>query len=191
MRAYFFVNSALSGIQKGLQVAHCVAEINEKYRKKGIWPCNLVCPDQKDARCWNTYNDWATDHKTIIVLEGGFHDDLKKICELFLHGVGGKRPGANPSDFPWAHFSEDEETMNGMMTCVGIILPERIYGAAKEVREGNADLGKHGPEDEWWFSPSLKGVEGKIQERYDLSEWSPYTGWEVELIKLLNRPMAR
>ena len=64
-------------------------------------------------------------------------------------------------------FREDEETMNGMMTCVGIILPERIYEFAKEMRE-TPDLATGG------------------------TRFRDFTDWEIELIKLINsRPLAR
>lgn len=111
MRAYFFVNSALSGIQKGIQVAHCVAEMA-----------------RNQARGEGGFVDWADNHKTIIVLEGGFHQSLREIRFAFTMGFDYKETGTREeSPFPWAAFTEDEETMNGMMTCIGIIVPERIY----------------------------------------------------------------
>ena len=189
MRAYFFVNSALSGIQKGLQMGHCVAEMSQAHTNHDVYE------DHPD------YLEWASEHKTVVLLEGGFHANLKEI-EAFFEPVmyegewpeGFEPPGQNP--YLWASFTEDEETMNGMMTCVGIILPERIYEAAKLTREKAATLSKHGfgfggPEDEWYLAPTLEG-ERMIREKYDISTWSPYTGWEVELIKLLNScPLAR
>jgi len=172
MKAYFFVNSALSGIQKGLQIAHCVAEMGNKVAKEDVSPEDISAVGFAQ-RSW--YFNWARDHKTIIVLEGGFHADLMAIHNLFTDAA------EVPLIPVWAAFSEDEETMNGMMTCVGIILPERIYEVAKWTREKTAILRKDSPEEEGW---RLFGERS--------SEWNPYTNWEVELIKLINScPLAR
>jgi hypothetical protein len=115
MRAYFFVNSWLSGIQKGLQAAHCVAEM----------AMNLSENDWKQLE-EHAYIDWALNHKTIIILEGGSHSDLENIERVF-------NDQTNP--YIWASFSEDEESLNNSMTCVGIIISEKLYEAAQKVRE--------------------------------------------------------
>jgi len=155
VRAYFFVNSALSGIQKGLQVAHCVAEMSNEDLED-------VAVDEKGK-----FEAWRLDHKTIIVLEGGFHADLHDITGMIRDG---------DHSFHWDCFSEDEETMNEMMTCVGVILPERIYEAAKRVRETRVNL-ELGLDDERVWS-----VVGEFK----------ITEWEAEFIKLLNScPLAR
>jgi len=142
MRAYFFVNSALSGIQKGLQVAHCVTEMGNKAAAVASWIHDQAARDADPEKIalHDTYFDWAEHAKTMIVLEGGFHAGLQEISNFFAPveyegewPEGFKPPAQNP--YLWAEFYEDEETMNGMMTCVGIILPERIYEAAAHLRE--------------------------------------------------------
>lgn len=112
MRAYFFTNTWLSGIQKGLQVAHCVAEMSQKAPGK---------PGD------NEFIDWIDNHKTIIILDGGSHADLVDIKKLFED---------ENNFYPWASFSEDDESLNGAMTSVGIVLPEEVYDFAKNLREG-------------------------------------------------------
>ena len=165
MRAYFFVNTALSGIQKGLQVAHCVAEFFANFEDEAghdLTGTNLL--------------HWAACHKTIIVLEGGFHQDLQEIEALLHDGDFGRGY--------FASFTEDAETMNGMMTAVGIILPERIYEAAKILRDRKTDMDRWVKLEE--SNPHFcrkVGFPGKIEE---------YTEWEAELIHLLNScPFAR
>jgi hypothetical protein len=148
MRAYFFVNSALSGIQKGLQVAHCVADLFANFEDEGTHDLTGT-----------TLLNWAAEHKTIIVLEGGFHADLMEIADSFQGNY----------DHFWAAFREDDETMNEMMTAVGIILPERIYETAERVRKAHQKGANLTPND-----------------------CGRFTDWEVELIKLLNScPLAR
>lgn len=187
MRAYFFVNSALSGIQKGIQVAHCLAEMANKAAIVESWPREAQDADPEATQKYLAYVDWFTDYKTIIVLEGGFHQNLKEIRYAFEMGFDFKVTGTRESPFPWASFSEDEETMNGMMTCVGIILPERIYEAAKMVREHKSN----------WVLTDTTG-EGdfiKHHRKFAIPKggWSDnFTMWEVELITLINScPLAR
>jgi len=112
MRAYFFTNTWLSGLQKGLQSAHVVADLSQKM---------LGHPAQDD------FIEWVDNHKTIIILEGGAHGDLLEIVEFFKQ---------EPDRYPWTSFCEDEYSLNGAMTSVGIVLPEKIYEWAKGLREG-------------------------------------------------------
>lgn len=165
MRAYFFVNSALSGIQKGLQVAHCAVEIGIK-AKRFVQPTSKIQELAMGRRItyWNT---WSESHKTIIVLEGGFHQDLLDISDLFDDII---------HDYPWAEFREDEETLALSYTAVGIILPERIYKAAEEVRKYRVHLDHASPDTR---------VHEFIDE-FNIGEW------EAELINLMNsKPLAR
>jgi len=178
MRAYFFVNSALSGIQKGMQVAHCVAEMGRQSEAAYF---------RDSAREATGFTDWAENHKTIIVLEGGFHAALDGIRYFLEAGkwcdVTEPPPPADHfhCPYPWASFTEDEETMNGMMTCVGIILPERIYEAARAVRSKEGE-----------FFPVPIDQPTKYAFCRNDFPTEDFTPWEVELIKLLNScPLAR
>ena len=112
MRAYFFTNTWLSGLQKGLQVAHCVAEMSQKAPGK---------PGDEE------FIDWVDNHKTIIILDGGASGDLIEIAEFFER---------KDNPYPSASFCEDEYSLNGAMTSVGIVLPEEFYEFAKNLREG-------------------------------------------------------
>ncbi len=53
MRGYFLTNMYLSSIQHGIQAAHCLQEINNNF------PGNEIL------------TDWAENHKTMYVLNGG------------------------------------------------------------------------------------------------------------------------
>lgn len=37
--------------------------------------------------------------------------------------------------FPWAEFNESRDSLNMILTSVAIILPERIFGTASEMRK--------------------------------------------------------
>ena len=114
MRAYVLVHSALSGVQKGIQAAHCLVEMGRKNHA--------------------VFEEWARKHKTLIVLEGGFHADLEEAVLVMEEHLGGL--GERPALLPWAAFREDEETMNGMLTAVGVVVPERIYGGPPVSEDG-------------------------------------------------------
>lgn len=106
MRFYTFTNMYLSSIQKGIQSAHAAHEIM------------LDKEDDSDTV------KWARDHKTMIVLDGGFTSDLQTLGD-FLGGT----------NFESVTWSESEEALGGALTCVGVVLPERIYMLAQYARQ--------------------------------------------------------
>ena len=116
MRLYTFCNYYLSSIQQGIQTAHVVADLAIRCKKRFVQETQ--------------FDDWANNHKTIIVLNGGNSASLIEIENLF-------NDNANP--YPWVAFREDEQSLNSAITCVGIILPNRIYETAEEIRSGKVD----------------------------------------------------
>ncbi len=116
MRAYLFGNYYLSQIQQGIQAAHCMANMSVLYKHN---------TDQHSM-----YVEWASTHKTMIVLSGGNSADLAEIFAKFeeLARFG-------DMNYPIAKFHEDEVSLNNAMTCVGIVLPEKVYGLAALCRD--------------------------------------------------------
>jgi len=106
-RAYFFTNFYLSDIQKGIQPLHAVGDMAAKY-----------AVDFSDEK--NMFIEWATRDKVAIVLNGGNSADLDEIYTE-LYGC----------DYPLVKFIEDEESLCCATTCVGIILPNRIWDAPR------------------------------------------------------------
>lgn len=110
LRLYCFVNSLyLSSLQKGLQTAHVVSEMHAKYGTKS-----------------EILNQWASKHKTIIILDGTNHDTIKKISDAIE--IAGKS-----FRVPYATFQEDEASLNCACTATGIILPEFLYLMPKRI----------------------------------------------------------
>lgn len=105
MRLYTFCNLYISPIQCGIQTAHVVHDLFVKYY------------DSVGEERGTLYN-WAEDHKTIIVCNAGYSSELRSLIDLFHNK-------ANP--YPWADFREGENALDGALTCVGIVLPEKIY----------------------------------------------------------------
>ena len=107
-RFYSFVaNLYLSPIQCGIQTAHAVSEMSVKYH-----PNTSMAGD--------AYFDWAREDKTIVILAAtnhagvlAAHEQLKVFAEKF--------------ELPVTIFHEDEQSMNGMATACGIVVPDRFY----------------------------------------------------------------
>lgn len=102
MRFYSVGNQYLSSIQQGIQAAHCVSEM-------------FINHDDNEY-LWR----WAKDYKTLICLNGGNNAKLEDLWD-FLNIAGYK------NSYPWITFCEDQESMGGMLTSVGIIVPKEIY----------------------------------------------------------------
>jgi|688.fasta_scaffold330350_3 hypothetical protein len=100
MRAYFLTNMYLSSIQHGIQSLHALQEINNKY---GTTNELLV--------------DWAENHKTAIVLNGGTSEQMANIVNLLNNET---------NEYPWAIFNEP--SIDNALTSIGIIVPDTIYG---------------------------------------------------------------
>jgi len=117
--------------------------------------------------------DWIENHKTIICLNGGNSASLKDLLD-FLY---------NPKNpFPVTSFYEDEDTAEGLMTSVAIILPARIFETASLMRSRTLPDGVSYSHDRllnehrfsWSHVPD--GV-GRTET---------YSEWEYELMGRLN-----
>lgn len=148
MRAYFFGNMYLSSIQQGIQAAHCLAEMFIGY--------------VHGSSMEKILHDWAVHHKTMVLLDGGYAEALNE-----LHGC------FKDTKFPCGIFKEEEAALNRTTTCVGIILPERIYEGAKMIRE-SADPGRA-------LHTMLE-----VGIVYESETWT-YSNKELELIERLNQ----
>lgn len=132
MRAYTFAHFMLSTIAKGIQHSHSITELFVKYERIDIYdyamttgreiPDHLLTSSIKASMLY----DWAQNHKTMILLTAGNSPQLDEL-ETFFNVV------ENP--YPWAGFNEDE-SLEGIMTSVSIILPEKIYGTVSAMKTG-------------------------------------------------------
>ena len=98
----------LSSLQQGLQAAHTVSELFVKYKNAELYEKLIY--------------DWAKNHKTMVLLNGGNCDGLNSIHTYFtlLESQG--------SINPFAQFFEDGASLNQALTYVGILVPETVYG---------------------------------------------------------------
>lgn len=111
-RLYTFVAGLyLSDLQKGLQTAHVVSELHTLYRSyTGV-----------DTRETAILDEWAELDKTIIILSADNHAGVLNAFNMF-------GPMAVTSlQLPIALFREDEQSMNGMATACGVIVPQTLW----------------------------------------------------------------
>lgn len=120
MRLYSFTNYYLSNLQQGLQTTHAVVEMFRKYQLP-----SLYYPSEHYSDMNTQLNDWATNHKTLIYLNGGNHKNLYDMVMNFT---------TRDNKYPWAVFREDEQSLNECITCVAIVVPTHIYELASCLR---------------------------------------------------------
>jgi hypothetical protein len=113
MRLYSFVNMYMGGIHAGIQTAHAVSSMWRRYEGKDAFP-----NDDHPCAQLDTLRAWEDDHKTAVLLTGGDHRALLEL-EAFM-----RRPD-NP--FPWGSFNESTDALNGALTAVVIVIPEKLY----------------------------------------------------------------
>lgn len=116
MRLYTFINFYLSPIQQGIQTAHIVHELFNKYPFAiGDNPRGLL-------------HEWSANHKTIIVCNAGADPQVQELVNTFM---------VYDDEFPWEQFVEDEGLCKARTGC-GIVLPDWIYDVQKKY-ETDAD----------------------------------------------------
>lgn len=111
MRLYSFVNMYLSPIQAGIQTAHALQELNLKYKDTDFEPI---------------IDDWAKNHKTIIVLNGGYQSSIQETINLF-DAINDPIVYPDIPKYPIAFFREENDALNNALTCAVVILPECVY----------------------------------------------------------------
>jgi len=147
-RLYTFVAGLyLNHLQKGLQTAHVVSELSQ-------FKINTMERVAFDA--------WAMFDKTIIICDAGNHKGVVD-CWAELSRIN------SALNLPAAIFYEDEQSMNGMATACGVIVP-REYWDVKFV-DNFVPPGEYGVEARpaYWVH-TYEGASGAMREcRYDVT----------------------
>lgn len=161
MRFYSFTNFYLSSIQQGIQPGHACVELFLKY--KG------------DSKQHDILYDWAENHKTFMCMNGGNNASLEDL-HSFVEDVN------NP--YPYAVFYEDEQSLNGVMTSIGMVLPEKIYLTALAERNAFRSsvfqrFEEHFVEEYFTRIATFVDEEGNGREFL-------FTDWEYDLVLRLN-----
>lgn len=157
MRAYFFGNMYLSSIQQGIQAGHVIGDMFTKYMG-----------DNYDQERLSFVAAWARDHKTMILLNAGYGANIHALNRLF---------SSDQNMFPHAMFCEEEASLDGAATSVGIIVPDYIYIGAAQLRgndEQDIIVIKDGGEVRWFDEPHHQIC-------------VPITQWEYSLMTEMNK----
>lgn len=139
----------MSDKQFGIQAAHCLAEMFGKWAQP-----NTVFFFEKDISTASMLYQWGKNDKTLVLLKGGNCAHLADIFDILDN---------NENPYPYASFNEDKESLNEALTCVGIVVPEKIYDAVYDPYDTN-------------------GGEAFCQHAFT----NKLTPFEVELCKLIN-----
>ena len=174
-RAYFFGNMYLSGIQQGIQALHVVGNMAVKYH-----------PEVGMAQSEMFY-DWAADHKTVTLLNGGDCDSLEEIYSFIEGDLDSDSVRLNDhyngySPYPFEIFRE--EGIADAASSVGIVLPPKIYEGAKKIR------GKFTQEEAYlWKKEKTMAIPlfNEFNRPTGETEEHTYNDWEIELMKRMNR----
>lgn len=138
MRFYGFGNYYLSSLQQGLQAAHTVGELfvqNNHSLLNNASVSDYTQPKEiEQLEKADMVLEWADKHKTMVLLNGGNSAALQDLYIFF-------NDEDNP--YPFAKFHEDEQSLNGALTYVGIILPEKIYETASKLRSCRGHFYNH------------------------------------------------
>jgi hypothetical protein len=111
MRLYSWVVMYLEGIHAGIQTAHCQGAISSKYRELTAFG---------DLQRLSLYQEWESKHSVIQVYNGGYSSSLReRYLKLEKYG---KMFG-----LPYAKWHESQDALDGALTAVGIVVPERYY----------------------------------------------------------------
>lgn len=160
MRFYAMGNYYLSSIQQGIQAAHALGEMFNQY-------------PYGDSPAGQRLRDWSLNHKTMVLLNGGNGANLRDLWTLLSD--------ERNTDYVVSKFHEDDQSLDGALTCVAILLPERMYDAEKvfpnrKYPAWDADLPPEERKHRWF----VKDTDTMI------------TGWEAELLDAIKRlPLAR
>jgi hypothetical protein len=114
MRFYSVVAGLyLSDKQKGIQTQHATGDMSV------------------DPAAAMLYREWATNHKTTIVLNGFTSGGVRRAYAAMLDFVQRIRYYREFEQTPVALFCEDIESLDGAATASAIVVPEFIYAAKK------------------------------------------------------------
>jgi len=111
MKVYNLAPMYLSSIQQGIQAAHAQVKLVKKYS------------DDTSVQSW-------VDSPTTVCLNGGSSirmHEFKDFLEMY-------------STLPWTFFREDEESLEGLLTNICILVPEHVSAAYYELVENKEYL---------------------------------------------------
>lgn len=116
LRMYGLVNYQLSGIQKAIQYGHAVVEYGQ-----------LV---KSDTNLLETYNEWADNWKTFIILSGGTTNKKTSIEDGLPFGTLNRHLlTLKENNIDFSYFEESD--LGDQLTAITFIVDERVFNTKK------------------------------------------------------------
>lgn len=173
LRMYGLTNYQLTGIQKGIQFLHGVVEYEQMSNRIG-------------GKLLNDYNNWASKHKTVILLNGGTTNTNLDEDGLPFGSLNNHVLSLEDNDIDYATFYEPD--LGDQLTAVVFLVDERVFNRKKYpdfedwVIENYGDLIIHGRgEGNNMTSGSLFGIAKKIKTSSSKEDQKVYQSW-VKLV---------
>ena len=129
----------LSTKQQGIQSQHATIELFNTYKEIDLMDYGFagqIAPEHivKEAEKATMLFSWSEDFKTHISLDGGNSIGMNEILEEFKMYIEN-----DDMEYPWAVFYEDK-SLEGILTSISIILPEKVYKVSNLVKRGVISL---------------------------------------------------
>lgn len=116
LRMYGLTNYQLTGIQKGIQFLHGVVEYSQMV--------NII-----GGESLNIYNEWANNHKTVVLLNGGTTNHRNDENGLPFGTLNNHVLKLKEMQINFSTFNEPD--LGDQLTAVVFILDERIFNKKK------------------------------------------------------------
>lgn len=129
LRMYGLVPYNISEIQKGIQYGHAVVEYGQMVKTKSKMPDYMQDDYNQISNLMRTYDDWANNWKTFIILNGGtsnhstnrYHStDEEFIGTMETNLLSLKEAGVITAEFY-------EPDLNDMLSGIVFIVDERVF----------------------------------------------------------------
>jgi hypothetical protein len=169
LRMYGLTNYQLTGIQKGIQFLHGVVEYSQMVNRVG-------------GELLDIYNDWANNHKTVILLNGGTtnHRTTEDGLPFGLLNQHVLKLDEMKIDFATFH----EPDLGDQLTAVVFIVDERVFNRKKYpdfedwVMENYGDLIRSDHyTTSYYLANKIKTSESKSDKKV-YEEWIKFVGGE-------------
>jgi hypothetical protein len=110
----------------------------------------------------------------MILLNGGYAETIQELVDFFGH---------RDNPYPFVPFHEEEASLNGALTTVGIVLPEKIYLTAAAMR---SDRDGRIRDMIWEQGAYVVGPENEMGFDVDEQTTLEFNKWEAQLLDRLN-----
>lgn len=188
LRMYGLVPYNVSEIQKGIQFGHAVVEYGQMVKSKNRMPDYMQDDYNQISQLVRTYDDWANDWKTFIILNGGTsnhsqnrYHQFEDPSEQFTGTMESNLECLKESGIVTAEFYEPD--LNDMLSAIVFIVDERVFNKKDYpdfedwVIENYGDLLHPDPNNIKTFGKSQRQLAQMIKDSNEPSDKRVYNKW--------------